>query len=65
MASSIASGINAVKRAAVNTFGVDAFTTSGASGLYNRARPSYPPAAIQKILSTLPADIRDAHIVEV
>lgn len=33
MSSTVSSAINAAKKAAVNTFGVDAFTTSGASGL--------------------------------
>ncbi|KAK9894302.1 S-adenosyl-L-methionine-dependent methyltransferase [Cystobasidium minutum MCA 4210] len=60
----ISSTINAVRKVAVNTFGVDAFTTSGGSGLYNRARPSYPPQAIDKILSLLPNG-RKAQVIEV
>ncbi|BGO99658.1 hypothetical protein NBRC10513v2_003885 [Rhodotorula toruloides] len=36
------------------TFAKENFSKSGASGLYDRARPSYPPSAISHILSTLP-----------
>ncbi|BGP08102.1 hypothetical protein JCM10049v2_003947 [Rhodotorula toruloides] len=36
------------------TFAKENFSKSGASGLYDRARPSYPPSAISDILSTLP-----------
>ncbi|GAA5942171.1 class I SAM-dependent methyltransferase [Sporobolomyces koalae] len=35
------------------TFAEDNFSTSGASGLYDRARPSYPQPAFDKILSLL------------
>ncbi|GAA5948181.1 hypothetical protein JCM10213_007056 [Rhodosporidiobolus nylandii] len=36
------------------SFAKDNFSISGASGLYDRARPSYPPAAISQLLSSLP-----------
>ncbi|KAG0147085.1 hypothetical protein CROQUDRAFT_656557 [Cronartium quercuum f. sp. fusiforme G11] len=39
-----------------------AFTKSGASGLYDRARPTYPSSAIIRILSHLPN--HDAEVVE-
>eukprot|EP01117_Protostelium_nocturnum_P005351 TRINITY_DN1948_c0_g1_i1.p1 TRINITY_DN1948_c0_g1~~TRINITY_DN1948_c0_g1_i1.p1 ORF type:complete len:289 (-),score=99.30 TRINITY_DN1948_c0_g1_i1:30-896(-) len=35
------------------SFAVNAFGTSGASGLYDRARPDYTPEALQSILTTL------------
>lgn len=42
--------VNSAKRA-VNSFATDAFTTSGSSGLYDRARPTYPADAVKKVLS--------------
>ncbi|BGP24673.1 methyltransferase type 11 [Rhodotorula toruloides] len=36
------------------TFAKENFSKSGASGLYDRARPSYPPESISHILSALP-----------
>ncbi|GAA6053034.1 hypothetical protein JCM3770_002393 [Rhodotorula araucariae] len=36
-------------------FANDNFSKSGASGLYDRARPSYPPQAHEQILALLPA----------
>ena len=44
------------------SFAKTAFSISGASGLYDRARPNYPPAALSHILSLLPTT--PARIVE-
>lgn len=41
MANTVSSAVNAVKRVAVNTFGVDAFTTSGGSGLVSPSIGGY------------------------
>ncbi|KAH9808617.1 S-adenosyl-L-methionine-dependent methyltransferase [Melampsora americana] len=40
----------------------EAFSKSGASGLYDRARPTYPIESVNRILDFLP--IHDANIVE-
>ena len=56
--------ISQTLKKAVNSFATDNFTTSGASGLYDRARPSYPVESVAKLLSVLSGKT-DAHIVEV
>ncbi|GAA5881738.1 hypothetical protein JCM16303_006432 [Sporobolomyces ruberrimus] len=43
------------------SFAEDNFSQSGASGLYDRARPSYPEPAFEKILSLLPSN--DSSVV--
>ncbi|CAD6586148.1 MAG: hypothetical protein CYPHOPRED_003429 [Cyphobasidiales sp. Tagirdzhanova-0007] len=53
-----------VARKAVNAFATDAFTALGASGLYHRARPTYPVEAVSKLLAVLTGR-KDASIVEV
>lgn len=60
----IAQNVAQSLKKAVNSFATDNFTTSGASGLYDRARPSYPVEAVEKFLSVLGTKT-NAHIVEV
>ncbi|KAL8276616.1 hypothetical protein RQP46_010965 [Phenoliferia psychrophenolica] len=43
------------------SFAKSNFSLSGSSGLYDRARPRYPPAAVQRITSLLPSG---ADVVE-
>ncbi|GAA5897338.1 hypothetical protein JCM8208_003790 [Rhodotorula glutinis] len=45
-------------------FATSNFTKSGASGLYDRARPTYPAQAHAQILDLLPPSARGAHVVE-
>ncbi|KAM0754816.1 S-adenosyl-L-methionine-dependent methyltransferase [Meredithblackwellia eburnea MCA 4105] len=46
------------------TFAKSNFSFSGASGLYDRARPKYPIPAVDKIINLLPADSDGASAVE-
>ncbi|GAA5937562.1 hypothetical protein JCM3775_001271 [Rhodotorula graminis] len=45
-------------------FATSNFSKSGASGLYDRARPTYPAQAHAQILDLLPPSPQGAHVVE-
>ncbi|KAJ6256391.1 hypothetical protein Dda_8891 [Drechslerella dactyloides] len=51
----------------VHPLASSAFSTSGSSGLYDRARPTYPPTALSRIfaaLQSLPSSTNGLNVVE-